>query len=141
MVEMHIPKVSRDEIISRYSRIRPVAKKGGKLYWIRPFADDELNKGYLWEDGTIGDLVKEGEIVPIVGSDFRCLHWFSYPAFFQPTIAEVLSQISRKFLYTANAFEIIEQPLQAEDFYKDQFTTDAFNSGYHVSTVRLYKHP
>ncbi len=141
MSEMHISWISREEIIERYSRIKPVAKKDGKLYWLRSFGEEELfNISYLWNDKT-EKQVQDGEIVPIPDNDFRCLHEYGYPGLFKPSVAEVLTQIDSEILDTVVAFEIIDSPETAEDFYRDEFTSIAFNSGYHVSTVRLYKLP
>ncbi len=39
---------------------------------------------------------------------------------------------------TYDFYEIIDYPKKSEDFYKDNFTKAAFESGYHVSTIRLY---
>jgi len=139
--EMHISWIPKEEIVERYSRIKPVAKKDGKLYWLRPFDEGELfNISYLWDDET-EEQVQDGEIVPIPDKDFRCLHKYGYYGLFKPSVAEVLTQIDSKLLDTVVAFEIIDSPETAEDFYKDEFTSTAFNSGYHVSTVRLYKLP
>ena len=141
MSEMHISWISKEEIVERYSRIKPGAKKDGKLYWLRPFDEGELfNISYLWDDET-EEQVQDGEIVPIPDKDFRCLHKYGYYGLFKPSVAEVLTQIDSKLLDTVVAFEIIDSPETAEDFYKDEFTSTAFNSGYHVSTVRLYKLP
>jgi len=138
---MHISWIPKEEIVERYSRIKPVAKKDGKLYWLRPFDEGELfNISYLWDDET-EEQVQDGEIVPIPDKDFRCLHKYGYYGLFKPSVAEVLTQIDSKLLDTVVAFEIIDSPETAEDFYKDEFTSTAFNSGYHVSTVRLYKLP
>lgn len=73
------------------------------------------------------------------GRDFYCLHSYGYYGLFKPTIKEVLSQISRYDLDFVKAFEAIEIPLTANDFYKNSFTSIAFENGYHVFTVRLYK--
>ncbi len=140
MSDMHISWITREEIIERYSHIKPVVKKNGKLYWLREFSDEELfNISYLWEDET-EEPVKKGEIVPIPEGNFRCLHKYEYYGLFKPNVAEVLTQIGPEMLNSVVAFEIIDQPKSANDFHKDKFTTAAFNSGYHVSTVRLYKH-
>ena len=141
MSEMHISWIPREEIVERYSRIKPVAKKDGKLYWLRSFGEEELfDISYLWDDET-KKQVQDGEIVPIPDKDFRCLHKYGYYGLFKPSVAEVLTQIDSELLDTVVAFEIIDSPETAEDFYRDEFTSTAFNSGYHVSTVRLYKLP
>ena len=141
MSEMHISWISREEIVERYSRIKPVAKKDGKLYWLRSFSEEELfDISYLWDDET-KNQVQDGEIVPIPDKDFRCLHKYGYYGLFKPSVAEVLTQIDSEILDIVVAFEIIDSPKTAEDFHRDKFTSTAFNSGYHVSIVRLYKLP
>lgn len=141
MSEMHISWIPREEIVERYSRIKPVAKKDGKLYWLRSFGEEELfDISYLWDDET-KKQVQDGEIVPIPDKDFRCLHKYGYYGLFKPSIAEVLTQIDSEILDTVVAFEIIDSLKTAEDFHRDKFTSTAFNSGYHVSIVRLYKLP
>lgn len=140
MSDPHISWITDDKIIERYSHIKPVVEKDSELYWLRKFSDEELfNINYLWNDET-EKPVKEGEIISIPGKDFRCLHKYGYYGLFKPSIAEVLTQIDSEVLDLVVAFEIIELPEAADDFYKDEFTAAAFNSGHHVSTVRLYKH-
>ena len=139
MSDPHIPWISKKEIIERYSHIKPVVKKDGNLYWSRVFDEDKIFKtSYLFCDG--GEKpVKEDELVPIPDKDFRCLHGYAYWGIFKPSIAEVLTQISPEVVDSVVAFEIIASPKTADDFSRDKFTTAAFNAGYHVSTVRLYK--
>ena len=73
------------------------------------------------------------------GREFVCLHSYGYPGLFKPSIYEILAQIEEVDILMAQAFEIIDYPKVAEDFYKDSFTSIAFANGYHVSTVRLYR--
>ena len=139
MSEMNILWLPSEEIVKRYSRIKPVVEKNGKLYWLRPFSQKELfGISYLWKDET-DQPVRDGEIVPIQGRDFRCLHTYGYYGLFKPSVAEVLTQIDPEILDTVVAFEIIDSPATAYDFYRDEFTSTAFDSGYLVSTVRLYR--
>lgn len=141
MSDPHISWITNEEIIERYSHIKPVVKKDGKLYWLRKFSDEELfDISYLWNDET-EKPVEENEIIPIPGKDFRCLHEYGYYGLFKPSVAEVLTQINPEVLDSVVAFEIIESPKTADDFYKDEFTAAALNSGHHVSMVRLYKQP
>ncbi len=141
MSDPHISWITNEEIIERYSHIKPVVKKDGKLYWLRKFSDEELfDISYLWNDET-EKPVEENEIIPILGKDFRCLHEYGYYGLFKPSVAEVLTQINPEVLDSVVAFEIIESPKTADDFYKDEFTTAALNSGHHVSMVRLYRQP
>ena len=84
------------------------------------------------------DEVGKDELEVLEGRDFVCLHMYGYYGLFKPSVGEVLSQINEYDLPWVKAFEIIEKPETAEDFYKDSFTSIAFENGYHVSTVRLY---
>lgn len=139
--DLHIPWLRTEEIVERYSRIKPVVKKKGKLYWLRKFNEEELFcTSFLWKDET-KKPVRAGELVPIPESEFKCLHKYGFYGFFKPTVAEVLTQISSDVVDSVAAFEIIDYPEQMSDFYKDEFTTEAFESGFQVSVVRLYKHP
>lgn len=139
MSDLHITWITKEEIIERYSHIKPVIRKDDGLCWLRKFSDKELfDISYIWDDNS-EKLVEKDEIIPIPSKDFRCLHKYGYHGLFKPSIAEVLTQISPEILDSVVAFEIIDSPETADDFYKDEFTTTAFESGYHVSTVRLYK--
>lgn len=142
MPEPHISWISKEEIIERYSHIKPVAKRGdGTLYWLRTFSNDELfNISYLWDDHRERP-VQDGEIVPIPDADFRCLHSYGYYGLFKPSVAEVLTQLDPRIVDRVAAFEIIDSPLTWDDFHRDCFTSAAFKNYYHVSTVRLYEHP
>ena len=105
------------------------------------FDKEELfDISYLW-DGKIEKQVQDGEIIPILDKDFRCLHEYGYYGYFKPSVAEVLTQIDPEILGDVVAFEIIDSPKTAKDFHRDEFTSNAFRSGHHVSTVRLYKLP
>ena len=136
---MHIPWVPREEIIERYSRIKPVVEKDGKLYWVRLFDEADLFILNYLQNGIEERQVKDGEIVPIPGKDFRCLHTYGYDRRFRPSIGEVLAQIDPEILDTVVAFEIIDSPKTADDSHRDEFTSAAFSVGYYVSIVRLYK--
>lgn len=141
MTDLQIPEITDERLRQLYSRIKPVMKKAGsnELYWLREFSDEELRRvAYNWGD-NFDKPVYEGKITPIKGKDFKCLHRYGFQGFFKPSIAEVLAQIDPKLLSIVVAFEIISSPHTEADFYKDPFTRAAFNEGFHVSTVRLYK--
>lgn len=141
MADLHIPEITDVRLKQLYSRIKPVMKKAGsgELYWLREFSDDELRHvAYTWGD-NFDRRVPDGTIAPIKGKDFRCLHRYGFQGFFKPSIAEVLAQIDPRLLGVVVAFEIIKSPSTEADLRKDPFTSAAFNEGFHVSTVRLYK--
>lgn len=141
MFEVSIPKISDEEIKERYKQIKPVITVNGKLHYFREFSFEEISgKNYLWnKDEDVRDEVGENELEVLDGKDFVCLHNYGCSEFFKPHICEVLSQINAHVLPFVKAFEIIESPKTANDFYKDSFTSIAFDNGYHVSTVRLYR--
>lgn len=141
MFEVSIPKISDKEMRKRYEHIKPVITVNGKLHYFREFTFEELSGiSYLWNcNEDVRDEVGEDELEVLEGRDFVCLHGYGYPGFFKPSIGEVLSQIKEYDLPFVKAFEIIERPETASGFYKDSFTSIAFDNGYHVSTVRLYR--
>ncbi len=140
MFKVSIPNISKEEMMKRYEHIKPVITRNGKLYHLREFTPDEITGiSYLWNaDEDVREEVGEDELVVLEGRDFVCLHGYGYHGLFKPSVGEVLAQIKEYDVPFVRAFEIIESPQTAEDFYKDSFTSIAFDNGYHVSTVRLY---
>ena len=108
--------------------------------YFREYTLKELSSmSYLFNrNEDVREVVGEHELEVLEGRDFVCLHSYGYYGLFKPSIGEVLAQIKENDLPFAKAFEIIEGPQTAEDFYKNSFTSIAFDNGYHVSTVRLY---
>ena len=141
MFNVSIPTISDKELKKRYEQIKPVITVKGKLHYFREFTFDELRSiSYIWNlDEDVREEVGENKLEVLEDRDFVCLHGYGYPGFFKPSVAEVLSQIKEYDLPFVKAFEIIESPQTANDFYKDSFTSIAFDNGYHVSTVRLYR--
>lgn len=140
MFKVSIPKISDEEMMKRYEQIKPVITVNGKLHYLREFSLKEIRGiSYLWNaEEDIREEVKEDELYVWEGHDFACLHGYGYPGFFKPSIGEVLSQLRDYEVPFIKAFEIIEEPQTASDFYKDKLTSIIFNEGYHISTVRLY---
>ena len=141
MFDIAIPKLSKEELASRYSRVKPMMRFKNKLHWMRDYTLEELsNMSYHFADEKdAGQTVREDLLVPMEGHDFMCLHTYGYHGFFKPSVAEVLSQLSEDEAHIACAFEIISSPVVAEDFNRSYFTRMALNKGFHVSTVRLYR--
>lgn len=137
MYTVSIPEISREQLISRYETIKPIVTIHGIKYWLRVFSEDELSGiSYIWnrnEDKR--DPVDMSDIVELKQSDFECIHRYGYYGMFKPSIAEVLSQIPEHELIFVNAFEIIKYPNTAADFKRNP---NAFEQGFHSSTVRLY---
>lgn len=136
MYIVKIPKITDEELLKRYAKIKPIVDIGGKKYFLREFTLKELRSfSYIWkkdEDKT--QEVNMEEYVSI-GEDFECLHTYGYYGLFKPSIAEVLSQIKDIDVELVDAFEIIKSPETMEDFGKN---INAFNQGFHSSIVRLY---
>ncbi|MBR5227267.1 MAG: hypothetical protein IKV94_01340 [Clostridia bacterium] len=134
---MSIPKITKEELLNRYEHIKPVVTVNGKLYYLREFTPKELsNLSYIWNiSEDIREEVGEKELEILADKNFVCLHSYGYYGLFKPSIAEVLSQIKDYDIPFVSAFEIIESP----KISKDSFSSIAFNNGYHVSTVRLYR--
>ena len=137
MYIVSIPKISKEELIARYKRIKPIVEFEGKKYFLREFSTAELTgKSYIWnisEDKR--EHVDMKKFIPLVNSDFECLHSYGYYGVFKPSIGEVLAQIPKIDADFVDAFEIIEQPEVLEDFNKYRIQ---FDNGFHVSKVRLY---
>lgn len=142
MSDLHISWIPREEIIDRYSRIKPVLESSGELYWLKDFDDKEIFRtSYIWNN-NIGVAVKKGEIVPIPDGDFICLHKYTCPCLFKPTIAEVLTQIDPGIVGKVVAFEIVESPESSGSLCEqDELTKEALRAGYHTSRIRLYQAP
>ena len=140
MFEVSIPKISDEEMMKRYEKIKPVITVNGKLHYFREYTLEELsNISYLWDyEEDVREEVGKDELEVLEGRDFVCLHSWNFYGFFKPSVGEVLAQIKEHDLPLVKAFEIIESPQTADDFHKDSFTSIAFDNGYHVSTVRLY---
>ena len=141
MFNVSIPEISNEEMQKRYKHIKPVITVNGKLHYFREFSLKELSDiSYLWNaNKDVREEVGENELEILEGRDFVCLHTYGYYGLFKPSIAEVLSQIKEHDVHLIKAFEIIESPQTSADFHKDSFTSIAFDNGYHVSTVRLYR--
>ena len=111
--------------------------KGGELIFTIMIPCFSLMLGFKIPFKTQEEVGKN-ELEVWEGHDFVCLHTYGYYGIFKPSVGEVLAQIRERDVPIVKAFEIIESPQTADDFYKDSFTSIAFDNGYHVSTVRLY---
>ncbi len=136
MYNVSIPKITDEELLARYAKIKPIVKVGIEKYFLREFTLEELKtRAYTWEtEQTKAGIVNMDEFVDI-NEDFECIHTYGYHGFFKPTIAEVLAQIKDTDVGVVDAFEIIESPETAESLSRNK---NAFNQGFHTSTVRLY---
>lgn len=139
MFYMTIPEISDEELIERYTRVPPVVDVDGRLTYYKHFSLYEIKQtSYLCAERPKPTRVGENELTVMEGQDFACLHRYSYPGLFKPSVAEVLAQIPDDALVYARAFQIIDWPKTSEDFYRDSMVNIAFRNGFYVSTVRLY---
>lgn len=140
MSNKRIPDISDDLLLEIYKHVRPVRKNMmGKLCWLKEYSLDELrHRSYIWDDADMTTPVEETSVKLRPIGTFKCLHTWGAPSFFKPSIAEVLAQIPIELLGSAFAFQIIGMPETVNDFYADEFTTQAFKDGCHVSTVEIY---
>lgn len=138
MKTFSIPYISDYELMRRYLKIKPIAEVDGVKYWLRNYSLHEIKtSSYLWyvvpdKREPVGEALSG-----YIHRDIECLHTYGFPGFFKPSISEILAQIPEDILkhYSIYAFEIIDKPTCSADFNKHR---EAFNQGFHTSTVRLY---
>lgn len=137
MYNVSIPEITKEELLARYERIKPIVDIEGTKYFLREFTAEELSgQSYIWDkENDKREKVDMDLYIPMMEMDFECIHKYGYYAFFKPSIAEVLAQIPKHDVSFVNAFEIIEFPRTNEDFNKNKIV---FDSGFHISKVRLY---
>ena len=137
MYNVSIPNITEEEMIKRYKKIKPIVEIGGDKYFLRDFDGNELTGiSYIWNaQRDVREKVNMDEYIALEEEDFECIHKYGYYALFKPSIAEALAQIPANLANIVDLFEIIEEPKTAEDFCKNKMV---FESGYHISKVRLY---
>lgn len=67
-------------------------------------------------------------------ADVKMIHSWTNPAFFRPTVAEVIRQIPKDLLCKTVAFEVLVGAVSKNGLFKPEF-----DDGFHVSIVRLYQ--
>jgi hypothetical protein len=137
-VSVHIPEISNEMLWELYSVIRPVVSfewknkqlvpsKEGLLFYIKTV--NPISENFLWnpQPGEEATGLK-------MFCDITTYHSYTYNDCFNPTIAEVLSQIPDEYIGENGvaAFEIIKYPKKPVDFKKYAW------KGYHVAKTRLY---
>ena len=122
MYNVSIPKISKEELLARYKRIKPIVEINGKKYFLRDFTEEELTgRSYIENlDEDKREPVDMNLYVPCTEYDFECIHKYGYYGFFKPSIAEVLAQIREMEVKFVDAFEIIEYPKTVEDLAKNK---------------------
>lgn len=133
MYNVSIPEISNEELLARYSHIKPIVSASGGKYFLREFTEEELrNVAYDWERGkNITEQVNMDDYYFHESRDFECIHKYGHYVFFKPSIAEVLAQIPERDVPYVDAFEIILQ-------FNSEHNKVVFDNGYHMSKVRLY---
>lgn len=136
MYNVSIPEISKEELLARYKRIKPIVEIEGENYFLREFTESELTDiSYIWnKNENKREPVNMDLFVPR-GKNFECIHAYGHPALFKPSIAEVLAQIPERDVPYVDAFKIIESPKTSSDFAKNQIV---FDNGFHISKVQLY---
>ena len=139
MSENRIPAISDERLKELYTHIKPVKKNMmGELCWLREFDPNKLRSAnFSWDDYS-REKVSETGVVLASYKEIVCLHKFSTPGLFKPTIAEVLTQISPDDVEKVVAFELVTNPADSRWHYSADFAHQAFADGYHVFVVKLY---
>ena len=136
MYNVSIPEITQDELKKRYERIKPIVEIEGVKYYLRDFTPEELTStSYTWNANEDKREKVDMSLLVARNTDFECIHKYGYYGVFNPSIAEVLAQISDLDLEFTDAFEIIKSPQTSDDFKANKIV---FNNHFHISTVRLY---
>lgn len=136
MYNVSIPEITKEELLSRYRKIKPIVEIDGKKWFLRNFTEKELTNPYtLNAKKDKAEEVNMNEYVALTEYDFECLHKYKHPMFFKPNIADILAQIPESLVRMVDAFEIIKYDEIIDDFNKNKAI---FDNGFHTSTVRLY---
>ena len=136
---IEIPKLSKDEIIALYKRIKPMVTYYDVKHLLKEYTYDQIvNTSYLWNiPEDLRGIVDPYKLVEV--EEFPCLHSCGFYGFFKPLIGEVLSQLPEKSKEEANIFEIVEEPKTSDDLNMYQELTDRHMQLSKVRTYRLYK--
>lgn len=127
-----IPDVSEDRIRELAEKIKPVVRIDGKQRYIKPV--DLFRVAFTWEPKPA--FFEPKNLTTL--KDITTFHGWAYYGFFKPSIAEVLAQIPEELTDKVVAFEIVESPQSASDFYKTDESRAAFNDGFHTAKTRLF---
>lgn len=137
MYNVSIPQISKEEVIKRYKKVKPIVTINNTKYWLRDFNENELTQISFLDNiiNNKANVVDCNDLVQIPGTDFDCIHKYEYPGIFQANVAEILAQIPKAIIDYVDAFEIIDMPRTLSDVYKNKMI---FDNGFHMSKVRLY---
>ncbi len=131
-----LPELSREELIERYKKIRPLVKRYSFWYELRDFNLDELLSLSFIDniDDNRRSVVSPRELITL--GEFPCYHKIGDNREFNPTIADVLSQYPDELLKDSNLFCLKKYPRTSDDF-GDQI--EAVKAGYYRTKVRALK--
>lgn len=133
--KFQIPEMSIEEISKLYTGINPIVRSCGTSYYLRDLSQEELSHRaytYLNKPWDLSRAVDYSNLSVI--TDIKMLHRWSYYGNFKPSVAEVISQIPKRYLNKVVAFEIIVGAIGMNGIYRAEL-----NAGFHVSVVRLYQ--
>jgi hypothetical protein len=98
MPKKELPKLSRDELLARAFRIKPMkADEKGRPHFIKPC--DLETTAFTWDPELMEAAKGLTEIDTIV-----TYHSYGAPSFFKPDISEVLAQIPKELAGKVTAF-------------------------------------
>lgn len=129
-VPFGIPAISNALLGELVQKIKPVVQKGDSLFYIVDV--DPRNIAFTWEPTFRG--LATG-LTPV--TTIYTLHEYGAPAFFKPSIAEVLAQIPAGYIDSVTAFETVPNRDTIDSW--SQSDRDAMNWGYHIASTTLYK--
>lgn len=130
-----IPEISDDELLRRYSAIKPIISVDGEKFHCREFSLKEMRQtSYTFDKVSSKGMPANFSSFKEVGK-IHTLHTFGYYGIFKPSAAEVLAQIPAPLLESVVAFEITDWPETSNDLNKNIY---ALNAGFHVAETTLY---
>lgn len=131
--EIVLPKITTEELIERYKKIKPIVKIEDIYYLLKEFATSELNSiSYIWnKNDDKREIVDESKIETI--GEFSCYHTYGYHGIFKPSIGEVLSQFPDDLLKEANSFYLYQTPEDVNDLNSQK---NIVGAGCHKSKVK-----
>ena len=146
--------------MSRCELMKPIIKNDdGTFSWIEgtanlsidvlrntPFVSCDIDTKSFYQSSPLsltegiglkkGDLVKQSEILGM--GHFACIHKFAEYNRFEPTIADILAQITDEMFerFRVRAFQFVTLPRGG---LNEQLEAEFYRNGYQVSVVRLYR--
>ncbi len=129
-IPLEIPPIS-DELIKQLSeRIKPLVEHEGVLFYIEEV--DPRDIAFTYSPTRTNQA---NSLEPVVS--MPTLHVYGAPAFFKPSVAEVLAQIPAGYTDQVVAFQTA--PNQESIDYWPQADSTALSWGFHLATTTLYK--